>query len=220
MFSRIQISIAALALSLISVAACAAAWAAPAALVEDASPDLSDPGVMDYLEPGRVIELKPGQWLVIGYLASCVQEEIRGGRVVIGSERSAADETKVKRSKVPCQGSAQLSQAQAGKSAAMVFRKSPAKGGVSLPEPSVNLTSLSPLLRPEAAAPIRLTRLDVAEAPRDLPSGRAADLQKLGIQLAAGGLYRAEAGSASVVFRIDPAAKADSLPPISRLVRF
>lgn len=220
MFSRIQISIAALALSLMSVAAGAAAWAAPAALVEDASPDLSDPGAMDYLEPGRVIELKPGQWLVIGYLASCVQEEIRGGRVVIGSERSTADETKVKRSKVPCQGSAQLSQAQAGKSAAMVFRKSPAKGGASLPEPSVNLTSLSPLLRPEAAAPIRLTRLDVAEAPRDLPAGRAADLQKLGIQLAAGGLYRAEAGSASVVFHIDPAAKADSLPPISRLVRF
>ncbi|WP_374631522.1 hypothetical protein [Ferrovibrio sp.] len=217
MYSRIQIAAFALILSLnISTA-----WAAPAALVEDASPDLSDPGAMDYLEPGRVIELKPGQWLVIGYMASCVQEEIRGGRVVIGTERSTADETKLKRSKVPCQGSAQLSQAQAGKSAAMVFRKSPAKGAASnLPEAALTLTSLSPLLRPEAAGPIRLTRLDAAEAPRDLPAGRAADLQKLGIQLAAGGLYRAEAGQQAVVFRIDPAAKADSLPPLSRLVRF
>lgn len=196
--------------------------AAPAAIVEDSSPSVSGLGFMEYVDQGRVITLKPDDRIVLGYLGSCIREEIQGGVVTVGATESSVAGSSVKRSVIPCGGTAQLSQAQAGKSGAMVFRKAPGKAGAAtLPEPSVTVLALSPVLRPATAGAIKLQRLDQPGEPVMLPvNARAADLLSLGIQLAPGGTYRATAGQTSTVFRVDPAAREAGGPLLSRLVHF
>lgn len=199
-----------------------ASAAAPVAIVEDSS--LSDPGAMDYLDQGRVLTLKPGDRIILGYLNSCIREEIQGGTVTIGATESNVSGSKVKRSVIPCGGTAQLSQAQAGKSGAMVFRRAPGKSGTGAAsaEPSITVPSLSPVLRPSiASGTMKLQRLDRPGEPVTLPgSERVADLQALGIRLAAGGVYRVTAGQKSAVFRIDPAANDTGGALLTRLVHF
>lgn len=199
-----------------------ASAAAPVAIVEDSS--LSDPGAMDYLDRGRVLTLKPGDKIILGYLNSCIREEIQGGTVTIGATESNVSGSKVKRSVIACGGSAQLSQAQAGKSGAMVFRRAPGKSGASAAsaEPSVTVQSLGPVLRPAiASGAMKLQRLDQPGESVTLPgNGRVADLQALGIHLVAGGVYRVTAGQKAVVFRVDPTAKEAGGPLLSRLVHF
>lgn len=196
--------------------------AAPAAIVEDSAPGVSGLGFMDYLDPGRVITLKPDDWLVLGYLGSCIREEIRGGTVTVGTTESKIAGGKVQRTVIPCGGTAQLSQAQAGKSGAIVMRKAPGKkNAAELPEPAVTILALSPILRPPAAGAIKLQRLDQPGEPVMLPvNARSADLLSLGLQLAPGGLYRATAGQASTVFRVAPTATEAGGPVLSRLVNF
>lgn len=196
------------------------ATAAPAAIVEDVAPSLTAPEILDYLDEGSTIELKPGDWLVVDYLSSCVREEIHGGKITIGNSQSTVAGGQVKRNTVPCTSNAQLSQAQAGKSGGMVFRKPPKPAGQALPHASLTVSSLSPILRPRTASAIQLQRLDQADKVVALPAGRAADLEKLGLRLAPGGLYRATAGTASIVFRIDPAALPQGGPLLNRLVQF
>src|SRR6516225_7486870 len=48
------------------------------ALVEDVSGHPAGAQLMDYVEPGQVIRLDPGDRIVLGYLRSCVRETITG----------------------------------------------------------------------------------------------------------------------------------------------
>src|SRR5690606_21707969 len=123
---------------------------------------------------------------------------------------------------IPCGGTAQLSQAQAGKSAAIVLRKAPGrKAAGALPEPATTILALSPVLRPAAGGALALQRLDQPGEPVVLPvSRRSADLLSLGITLAPGGLYRVSAGQTSTVFRVAPSATEAGGPLLSRLVHF
>ena len=212
---------AAMAAALFFVSA-AGSHAAPAAIVEDSAPAVSGLGFMDYLDSGRVITLKPDDWLVLGYLASCIREEIRGGTITVGATESSVAGGKVNRTVIPCGGAAQLSQAQAGKSGAIVLRKAPGKkGAAELPEPAITVLARSPILRASAAGAIKLQRLDQPGEPVVLPvNARSADLLSLGIQLAPGGLYRASAGQTSTVFRVAPTATEAGGPVLSRLVHF
>lgn len=198
------------------------AQAAPSAIVEDSAPSIAGLGAMDYIDPGRVITLKPGDWLVLGYLSSCIREEIQGGTITVGASESNVAGGKIKRSVIPCGGAAQLSQAQAGKSGAIVLRKAPnKKGAAAQPEPAITVLSLSPVLRPAADGAIKLQRLDQPGEPVVLPvKSHSADLLSLGIQLTPGGLYRATAGQTSTVFRVAPAATEAGGPLLSRLVHF
>lgn len=196
--------------------------AAPAAIVEDSAPTVSGLGFMDYLDPGRVITLKPEDWLVLGYLSSCIREEIKGGTVTVGATESNVAGGKINRTVIPCGGAAQLSQAQASKSGAIVLRKAPSKqGSNAVPEPSTTILALSPILRSSASGAIKLQRLDQPGEPVILPvNARSADLLGLGIQLTPGGVYRASAGQTSTVFRIAPTATEAGGPILSRLVHF
>lgn len=200
--------------------------AAPAAIVEDAEGGVVGVEALDYVDAGRVIEIKPGGVLVLGYLKSCVHETIRGGgTVTVGAEQSEVTGGKVERKTNPCDGGKlQLTTAQAGKSGAMVFRKPPT-AATAKPAAELTIYGTSPVvvLGAGAAANSRITfeRLDQAGAPIAVEvAGNRADLAKSGVRLAPGGLYRASAGERSLVVRIDAAAAAAGGPVVGRLIQF
>ena len=71
----------------------AASAAEPVAIVETLAAEGTGLQFMDYVEEGQVIELGPAGTITLGYLASCHQEQIRGGRVEyrIGGDASFSD---------------------------------------------------------------------------------------------------------------------------------
>jgi hypothetical protein len=208
----------------------APALAAPAAIVEDAEGGVAGVEAFDYVDAGRVIELKANGVLVLGYLKSCVSETIRGGTVKVGAEQSEVTGGRVERKTNPCDGGRlRLTAEQAGKSGAMVFRKvPPAPAAVAGQMPAAQLTiyGTSPVVRLGAApagtrSQVSFERLDQAAPPIAVEvAGAKADLAKAGVQLAAGGLYRASQGERSVVVRIDPAAASGGGPVVGRLIQF
>lgn len=202
-----------------------AAWpahaASPTAIVEEAPPGLAVQA-MDYLSEGQAIALKPGQRLVIGYLESCTVETVTGGRIVIGKTESHVDGGTVARKTVGCEGSRLvLTEAQAGKSGVMVFRKAPQAGGrVQLPKADVMVRGQSPVLvlRAGGTAQVTIERLDRDEPPRQVEVPGRLDLATVRLRFDPGGLYRAQAGGAGTVFMIDPGASAEPGPILARLV--
>ena len=76
----------------------------PVAIVEDVAAVGTDLQFMDYVEEGRVIELGANGTIMLGYLNSCLLEEIRGGRVVVGRTESAVENSEVRRQRVLCDG--------------------------------------------------------------------------------------------------------------------
>ena len=200
--------------------------AGPVAVVEE----VSAPGValqlLDFLDEGQTIDLGAAGVLVVGYLASCVHEVITGGRVTIGSEQSnVTGGGSIERELVECDGgNIRLTQKQAGKSGAQVFHNKGASEN--MPEPELRVFSLSPLLNvarlgSRAGDELIIERLDRSDDPVsvrfDTPQ---IDLAKAGIGLQRGGLYRASAGTESIVFRIDRFAVDEPNPLLSRLIQF
>jgi hypothetical protein len=72
----------------------------PTALVEDVKSASAKVEFMDYVGSGQVIELAPGDILVLSYLKSCEHETITGGTVRVGLEKSEVQGGKVSRRKV------------------------------------------------------------------------------------------------------------------------
>jgi hypothetical protein len=104
----------------------AAAHAESGAMVEDFSVPRAGLQPMDQLKPGQMIMLGAGERLILTYLDSCNHETIVGGVVSIGRDQSVVVGGKLTRDRSECHGgSALLSQAQATKSAVMVFRSVP-----------------------------------------------------------------------------------------------
>ena len=209
----------------ISVAYKPAIAAGPVAVVED----VSAPGValqlLDFLDEGQTIDLGAAGVLVVGYLASCVHEVITGGRVTIGSEQSNVAGGSIERELVECDGgNIRLTQKQAGKSGAQVFRNKGASEN--MPVPELRVFSLSPLLNvarlgSRAGDELIIERLDRSDDPVSVRfDAPQIDLAKAGIGLKRGGLYRASAGAESIVFRIDRFAVDEPTPLLSRLIQF
>jgi hypothetical protein len=94
----------------------------PTALVEDVQGARADVEFMDYVGPGQVIRLGPGDVLVLSYLKSCEHETITGGTVKVGAERSEVKDGQIIREKIACQGKMQLTSEQASQGAASAFR--------------------------------------------------------------------------------------------------
>lgn len=209
-----------------AVLAALLAWPAladPSAIVEDLKGKLDKLDVMDYVEPGQVVQLKPGDVLVLGYLKSCVRETITGGKVTIGADQSQVEGGKVERAKFACDGGRlQLTPEQAGKSGAMVFRKRPAdKSAAAAEAPQVTIYSTVPAV--SAAAPGQLTIERIDQTGKQVTVKMTAarmDLAKAGVTLEPGGMYRAALGEKQIVFAVDGKATRGAGPLAGRLIQF
>lgn len=195
------------------------AMAEPSALVEDISTDREDVQLMDYLEPGMVIELAPDETLTVGYLLSCVQETITGGQVTIGEDESVVSGGSVDTTEVDCDGGPIVAavggaEVEAG---AAAFRAGAAKD---LPLPDRIIFGLSPIVKlSKDAESLTLTRLDEEEGEKAIPaSSRIVDFEKLGVVLAHGGTYTLSTGELGMVFKVSRLAEESGVPPVARLL--
>jgi hypothetical protein len=206
----------------------AASPQSPVALIEDIAGNPPDIQFMDYVQPGQVINLGAQDTIVLGYLKSCWRETITGGTVTVGQERSDVQGGMVERSTVPCDGGKMLLTAElASKSGASIFRNLRQLGRHDAPpKPELTIYGLSPIVEVSAGGMLVIERVDKpGEQYRlDLRSDRLLhgaflDLAKADVTLSAGGIYRAQAGSQEIVFKIDRDAQPGETPIIGRLLR-
>jgi hypothetical protein len=199
----------------------------PAAVVEELAGNVPGVQFMDYVEPGQVVRLGAHDRIVLGYLKSCWRETITGGTVTVGSEQSEVAGGEVARVKVACEGGRMMLSAElAGKSGAMVFRQAPKPQTVALQHPEFTLYGLSPVFELRPPGKLVIERLDqpgerheVVVAEKELMRGAFFDCAKAGVALAPGGIYRAKFADQTIVFKIDPDAKAGDAPLVGRLAR-
>jgi hypothetical protein len=214
------------AVALVSVAhGVRAQPAAPAALVEDVSAGVTGVDAFDYVPAGKQVQLGGAGKLVLGYLASCVEETIVGGTVTVGSEQSTVVGGAVQRKTVPCAGKPmQLSDEQSGKSGGLVFRRPPSANTTTAPAPPADRPRVIPSAGPVISLPkpgrLTLARIDEKAAPLvlDLPA-KPVDLGKRGVHLVPGGTYRASYGTNAIVFEVDAHSTGET-SPLARLIRF
>jgi hypothetical protein len=197
----------------------------PTALVEDVKSATADVGFMDYVGPGQVIKLEPGDVLVLSYLKSCEHETITGGTVVVGLQRSEVQSGEIVRSKVPCDGGKmRLTAQQANTSAASAFRLQSADIEPTLYArcPLVQL----PKVMGADERTLRIRRTDrrgehhTLQIDDSVATAGFYDLAKVKVRLARGGIYEASIGSRKVTFLVDAKAKSGAAPVVSRLLRF
>jgi hypothetical protein len=203
-----------------------AAAQAPVAVVEEVTGTPAGVEFMDYVSAGKVIRLGPKDSLILGYMKSCWRETITGGTVTVGEEQSTVADGRVRREKVGCDSKMQLSQAQASKSGAMVFR-APPKPAPGSNTPQVTLYGLSPVIEIKGGGTLVIERLDqpgerheVKIGGQQLLRGSFYDFAKSDKALEAGGLYRASVGVQQIVFKVDPFARPGQAPVVGRLLRF
>jgi len=198
------------------------AAADPVAIVEDVDGVGATVRFLDYLEQGRRIALGARGRIVIGYLNSCLREEIAGGVIVVGAEQSAVQGGRIRRVRVECDGGRLLLTAeQSGKGAATVMRRAPTGRNGGPVQASLRIYSLQPLFRLSGpASAVSLERLDRPEPKITLKAkGRLADAAGGKVTLKRNGVYRARVGKRMLVFKVDSRA-VEGGPLLSRLVAF
>jgi hypothetical protein len=197
----------------------------PTALVEDVKSANADIAFMDYVGPGQVIKLAPGDVLVLSYLKSCEHETITGGTVVVGLQRSEVQGGEIVRAKVPCDGGKmRLTAQQANASAASAFRLQSADI-----EPTLYARAPAVQLPKSLGADERTLRIDRTDRRGERLSFKLDDsvvtagfydLAKMKVKLARGAIYEASIGARKVTFLVDAKAKSGPAPIVSRLLRF
>jgi hypothetical protein len=213
-------SLLGLGLLLLTQSLLAAQAAAPAALVEEIEASGSSLQMLDFVSAGDKIDLGADGRLILGYLKSCVQEQIQGGQVVVGEQQSEVNGGQVRRSTTQCDGG-QLSLAanQAVHSGAVAMRDVETDTQAKLV-----LHDLSPLFRLPKAGKVVIKRLDqVGERHKFQVKGPTKgaptlDLAQEGLKLSAGATYMISAPGASLIFRLDPAASSGKAGLLGRLV--
>lgn len=195
--------------------------AEPTAIIEEIAAPSAGLAFMDYLVPDRVIELKPGETITLGYLHSCLRETITGGHIKVGPRKSAVTGGTIKRERVECDGGAmKLNSEQSGKGLVMVLRAPPASSG--MPKPSLEIFGTSPFIKfSSGKANISIERLDRQGHKLALASSKDyIDMAASGRTLKPGGLYRARSGKREIVFKVNRFAEPGAGPIIGRLIRF
>lgn len=197
------------------------ALAGPVALVEDVA-GTSAARAFDYLAEGQVLDLGASGTMSVGYLGSCVHEEIKGGRVTIGSKESTVKNGKVTRVKVPCDGGRLVLAAnQAVQSGATAVRDIELKG-----EPKVVVYDTSPLIFLPKSGRVVIKRVDMPGERHALETADGADpkprldLAAANIMLVPGGTYMVSVGGMAQVFRVATEATSGNVPMLSRIVPF
>lgn len=210
------------AVVLIFASATLASAGAPVAVIEDASDDIQNVALFDFVEAGRVVELGDKGRLVLGYLAGCNREEITGGRVTIGVKGSTVSGGTIKRETVECDGGGlQLTSEQSGKSGVLVMRAGEGSGAAGEKQPALTVYGASPVILAAGAKGMAIIeRLDRDATKIEISlSGGVADLAAAKQKLVRGGIYRAAVGKRTIVFRVDRYARPGPEPLLSRLVR-
>lgn len=197
----------------------------PVAVVEDVRGRVTGAEFMDYVAPGRIIEIGPDGIVVLGYMKSCWRESITGaGTVIVGAEESKIQLGEVKASKVKCDSNhAHLIDQAVGESAATSYRSLEQSGSMS---PRLTLYGLSPFFETPGRGKLVVERLDVRGERYDINLAAASlvrrkfyDFAKTGTSLKPGGTYAASVGPQRTVFLIDSLAEPGPTPIIGRLVR-
>jgi len=195
---------------------------APVAVIEDASDDVQNVALFDFVEAGRVVELGSNGRLVLGYLSGCNREEITGGRVTIGFKGSTVTGGTIKRETVECDGGGlQLTSEQKGKSGVLVMRAGEGSGAAGESKPTLTVYGASPMILAAGAEGMAIVqRLDRDGSKIQIKlNGGVADLAAAKQKLVRGGIYRAAVGKRNIVFRVDRYARPGPEPLLSRLVR-
>jgi len=195
--------------------------AGPTAIIEDVAAPSTGVAFMDYLFPGRVIDLKRGETVTLGYLQSCLRESITGGHIVVGREKSKVKNGTIKRERIECDGGAmKLSSKQSGKSLVLVLRAP--SGSSAMPKPSIEIFGRSPVIKlVTGKGKLSIERLDRHENVINLTATKGyIDLVATGRSLKPGGLYRARSGGRTVVFKVNRLSRSGAGPVIARLIMF
>lgn len=192
-----------------------------AAIVEAAETTQPVLTAFSYVRVGDRLELGEHGSVVLGYLASCIQETARGGTLLVGIESGIVTDGVVERRRVECDGTnLRPTAAQEIEAGVTVLREiAPESNGV----PHVDLTiyGTQPLVQlPTAAAALTWQRLDRPESSQTIESAqRVIDFSVLGKQLVRGGLYAMEVSPSNrLVVRVHKAASSGAIPMLSRLV--
>ena len=211
-------------IALYGLGACASAQV-PVALVEELRGQVAGLEFMDYVAAGRVIELGPGDRLVLGYLQSCWRETITGGTITVGTEHSVVQQGRVERSLVACgAGRKPADTRDATPGAAMVYRSMPAIG-TQAARPRVH--GLSPVVEVGAGRGRLLIerldtpdqRIEVSVAGAALLRGRFLDLARTDVALVPGAAYAISLGAQRLEFQVDAQALPGATPIVGRLLR-
>lgn len=195
----------------------------PVALVEDLQGDVSGVELMDYVTPGQTINLGTDGSLVLSYLKSCRREIISGtGSVVVGPSESKVEGATLKNDIVNCDADhAQASSRETSEVAATIVRSL----GSDATLPQVIIYGASPVFEAKGRGTLLIERLDLTGEQHKIDltgrqfKGRFYDLAGTSQPLTPGGTYVATFGTARIVFRVDPQAKAGPGPVIGRLIR-
>jgi hypothetical protein len=83
---------------------------------------------MDYVYPGKVIELGDGGRLTLSYFDTCLTETITGGRVTVAKGGSDVAGGQLNAKKFPCQRAQMVVTAETGEAGATVSRVTPFAG--------------------------------------------------------------------------------------------
>lgn len=205
-----------------------ASAAAPVAVVEDVQGKVSGVEFMDYVSPGKVIELGPRDSIVLSYLKSCWRESITGATVTVGEEQSTVRSGRVERTRVACGNTrTQLSARETSQSAAAVFRGMREQTQSAPPGPQL-LHGRAPLVEVnDLRGLLVITRDDVPVERFEfkvegdaLVRGRFFDIARTSILLTRGATYTATLGGLKVEFEVDADATPGAGPVAGRLLRF
>ena len=193
----------------------------PAAIVEDIKAPGTGLKLMELLLTGDTIKLSDDETLKLSYLRSCLVEEFKGGVVTVGETQSVVIGGRLQyREKVDCDGGGIVpTNRQREDIAGTVFRVPEAASGIKL----VKVYATAPVFAfAEPVKELVVKREDpgAQEEYRFAVDGHILDLADENVQLAAGGIYRAETEKNATIFHIAPDATATSSATISRLIGF
>jgi hypothetical protein len=187
----------------------------PVAIVEDVA-GAGGVARLDLLREGHVIDLGGDGRVVLGYLRSCRQDSVTGGRVVVEAQASRVEGGALVRRRVECDAAGLLGAAAPAPSSRPAPPEARAPAAA---EPDIVLFGRSPIVVLPSPGTLVIERLDFASAPvRIEAAGDRIDLADHGVALGANGLYRATAGAAGALFRVDILAESGRAPAAGRLL--
>jgi hypothetical protein len=190
----------------------------PVAIVEEAS-QVNGLQPLQLLKAGQQIDLGENGRLVLGFFASCWQEVITSGRILIETRQSRALGGAMKRRRVECDSTA------LARSAVGAGSNSAISAPLDNREPhnaDLVLFGRNPvILSGSGEARVNIERVDLDDPPihAEFVNG-SIDLNERGIELEPGALYRFSTSDSSILVEVDELAEPGRAPLLGRLVIF